>query len=241
MNRALLLSAALIALAPMAACSTDGRTSFSAGGATGASAPGDSDGGSSGSGSGSGSGSASVEGDGTLGRVTGQGAAGGALASAGNAGDLVNDSGVIEAGDDTIDPMARVSVAGETVVGNDGTGTTQAIGLSAASETQNAGQVATVGVLANGQVTTASLSSDETNLADNGAIGLAAGEDQVIGENGDPIAGSIASPSNAQGTIAGVNALSGDQIANVQVNGQGATTGGLVDQVTTTIGGLTGN
>lgn len=233
----LIHAVAVSALIASAGCSSGG-TRFAVGSGLGASG-----GGSAGSGasapsdSGSSGGSSSqARQSGPSGTVTRTGAkaddvTGGALASAGNASGLLNDTGLGEAGDNAIDPLARVSVDGDTVVGSTAPNTRQALGVNVGGGTGQ-GQIATVNALQDGQIVTASLSDgivgDASGAAD--ALGVSANNDRVLGSgdsavqvgvlsNGQVVSASLADNGALNGVTDATNGLVGVAANNEQVIG----------------------
>lgn len=258
-----LCSAALLGILT-AACSSDGRVAFGGGSSFaggvkpggGSSSSGDGSGGVSGGGGGGnssdgGASPASASNDeGTASRIVA--GADDALTSAGNVGDLLtesgggalDDSGLVETADNTIDPLARVSVDDDTIVGSGAANSSQALGVSALSESQTQGDVATLGVLTNGQVLTADANVAEGGST-NGLIGAGAHGDQVIGEPNDAIAVSALSPT-AEGEVASANVLNNGDLLNVDIEqpDSGGAQGlieGAVEAVAGAGGGLLAN
>lgn len=219
----MLCSVALVALLPLAGCASDGRVSTSGGfGASAASAP---------SGGGSGDGGDTGEDSSSDGGAEAMTFGSAVVASSGNLGDAVSE-GDPESFDDSISPLARVSLANESITsGSD----RSALGLSAASDTQEQGDVATFGVLSGGEVITA-----DTQGLSNGAsdlVGVTADGEQVVGEGDEQLVGiGAASPNDASGEVASVNLLNDPQTADIHVDG--ATTS-LVEDVTAGLGSLT--
>jgi hypothetical protein len=247
---------AILAAIGLAACSSDGRVSFGAGSGVGtASAP---SGAGSGSGSGSASndtaggasgvdsgqsasdgGSQQAAAGGTTSRLAdnvdqalsdNSGAGATTLASVGNVGDLLtqsgengpignllNESGVTESADNVIDPLGRVSVGEETLIGSGDSGDRQSIGVSALAESQNYGDEASIGVLSNGQVLTVDPEFAENSQGDD-LIGVMADNDQIVGSGGETVGVSVLSSPGDSGQAASAGVLSGDTIVDVQVN-----------------------
>jgi hypothetical protein len=214
-----LCGVALAALIPISACSSSGRVGFAGdlgGSPSGPSQPADpnpdpSQGG----------------GDPALADAVNDGADT-VLAAAGNlTGNLLpNGGGDVGEG---ADALGRVTVGDETIVGEQGSRAPTAIGLSVNSETQEQGELATLGVLNNGQV----IAANEVGNAGGGdLIGARVDGDQVIGEGGQQQVGlGVLSSSDERGEIADVNLLTGNQIIDVELNnsanGEGA--GSLTD------------
>lgn len=261
---------AILAAIGLAACSSDGRVSFGAGSGVGtASAPNGSGsannntngGGGSDSGSNNDGGSQqAAAGDGTTGRLVDNidqainDGSGPTLASIGNVGSLLtqsgesgpvgsllNETGLTEAADATIDPLGRVSVGDEILIGASDSGASQSLGVSVLSDSQNQGDVASIGVLSNGQVV-----SVDTQIAENGEgdlLGVIADNDQVIGQGAEPVSVGVLSSSDADGDIASANVLNDGTIADVRVNATNGDTQLPVvgELLNSTLPGLTGN
>lgn len=152
---------------------------------------------------------------------------------------------------DLADPLGRVTVGDRTVLGAGGSG--GPLGVSALSPTQQAGSVATVGVLSGGQIATVGTGTPNTPVTNasgpaTGLLGLNVGGNQVVGSgSGNPaIDLNVLSPTGASGTAVTGNILSNGQPVGVGVSGApGATgganpVGGLLGGVTGTVGGLLG-
>jgi hypothetical protein len=202
MKRIALISAAVAALISVSGCSSNGRFGFngglgaSGGGSGGSNAP---------SGAGSGSGGASS----TLSTLSDS--ADGVVATAGN---LVSGGGQGDFGQAT-DPLGRITVANERVIDGDSNG---AIGLSAASDHQEQGQFATLGVLHNGQV----IASNEIEPASSSGdlIGVSADDDQVIGQGQhQQVDLDLLASGDSQGDLASADLLTAGQIVDIEVNG----------------------
>lgn len=151
--------------------------------------------------------------------------------------------------DDLADPLGRVTVGDRTILGAGGDG--GPLGVSVLSPTQQAGSVATVGVLSGGQVATVGVGTPNTPTTTasgpaTGLLGLNVGGNQVVGSSsGNPaIDLNVLSPTGASGTAVTGNILSNGQPVGVGVSGApGATgganpVGGLLGGVTGTVGGL---
>jgi hypothetical protein len=219
-------TAMIITAFALSACSSDGSLAFGGG-----------------VGGGRASGSA-----GASGATTSDG--GGAFASSGNVSDLLSLSGqgagdladndAMQAAGDLADPLARVSVNDEAVVGADNGGA-QALGVSALSAGQDQGDVATVGVLANGQVATANVNGEGQN-GDN-LIGAQANDDQIIGGQNDALGVNALSTTSQQGSIGTASVLNNGQIADAQLTAPQGSNGAVantVNSVTNTLNSLTG-
>jgi hypothetical protein len=195
----LICGAALIAVLPLSACSSNGRVSTAGGFGASAAPP-------------AGQPSGDDDGDGSSGDGSTTSTLGGALfVTAGNLGDTL-ESGDPNSLPDDPSPLARVSVGEERAFG--GGSSSSALGLSLGSETQEQGDVATLGVLSDGEVITA----DASGAANGDLIGATLDGDQVVGEGDQQSIGVGAlSPSGSSGDVASVNVLSGGQALDVQV------------------------
>lgn len=150
---------------------------------------------------------------------------------------------------DLADPLGRVSIGDRTILGQGGNG--GPVGVSVLSPTQQAGSVATVGVLSGGQVATVGVGTPNTPTTTatgpaTGLLGLTVGGNEVIGSGqGNPaIDLNVLSPGGASGTAVTGNILSNGQPVGVGVSGAPGTTGGanpvggVLGGVTGTVGGL---
>lgn len=262
---------------------TGGGTGGGAGGGTGGGGTGGGSGGSGGGSGGGGAGSASASG--ALERTTDGvgGLAGGVLATAGNA-PLLNQTGlgeglqtirgglqtsglgglpvvgptvdgVVKTGDNTLNPVAKVVVLDQPLLGSGAGDSAQLVGVSALSPTQTQGQLATVGVLSGGE----GLNARVTKVASTGdLLNVSLGEHKLIGGDGPALIGaSVLSPTQSQGTLATAGALSGGGAPGAGpaapsaagaltpvtgvLGGVTGTVGGVVHGVTGLLGGLTNN
>ena len=147
--------------------------------------------------------------------------------------------GVVKTGDNTLNPVAKVVVLDQPLLGSGADSSTQLVGVSALSPTQTQGQLATVGVLSSGQT----LNAGVTEVASAGELlNVSLGDKTLIGGGEQALIGaSVLSPTQAQGTLATAGVLSGGgataagprtPVTNV--------VGGVVGGVTGTVGGLTG-
>lgn len=131
--------------------------------------------------------------------------------------------------DEAADPLGRITVVNAPII--DGDGQNGALGLSVASDTQQRGDLLSLGVLQNGQVIAANDVSQSGDL-----IGATAGESQLIG-NGDSqqVSVDLLTPGDSEGDLLGVDVLSGEEIVDVEVNGSGS---GLLENLTSPIADL---
>jgi hypothetical protein len=138
---------------------------------------------------------------------------------------------------EALDPLARVSVGGHTIIGGGDGEALTALGVSVASQQQADGQLATLGVLKDGQIVAANAIGPGAN---GDLIGATAGGRQVIGQGqSQAIGAGLLSPTQTQGDVASVNVLSGGDILNVQVPGATPGAGGSVVQgVVNTVGNV---
>jgi hypothetical protein len=153
--------------------------------------------------------------------------------------------GVVQTGDNTLNPVAKVVVLDQAVLGSSADNSAQLVGVSALSPTQSQGQLATLGVLPSGQglqdgvgqVTSASGELLNVSIGDRTLIG---GGDQAL------IGASVLSPTQAQGTLATAGVLSGGGATpgatalTPVTNAVGGVVGGVTDLVGGVTGGLTG-
>lgn len=223
------------ACAMFAACSTDGRMSFAGGGESkpppsgGSGAPPD---------------EPPSAAPGTLARTLD--GAQQVLASAGNVGDLLRQSGVVDetftlvdqtglapALDGVIDPLARVSVGEGALIGAGGD-SRQALGVSLLSSDQNAGDVATIGVLANGAIASFAVNPEAESA---NVLGVVVQDQTVVGGDNPVIALGAVSGAQAQGDLLGVDVLNGDQILGVSAGDGAEGAGALLEGVTGALAG----
>jgi hypothetical protein len=200
MTRFHLLSVALIALTATSACS---HGNYNAGAALGGAS---STGPQSGSGDNGGGAASSSGGVNLSDRLAGT------LASAGN---LVDTSGV-SGPSNALAPAASATLNGTTIVGGAGP---SALAANIGAGTQSSGQMITVGVLSNGQVSAPS-TQDGSGAAAPGAnlIGANANDQQVLAGGPNQIIGaSVGSHNPQQGSAASANVLSNGQLANTSV------------------------
>jgi fibronectin-binding autotransporter adhesin len=143
-----------------------------------------------------------------------------------------------------LDPLGRVVVGNQTLVGEaNGTGVT-AIGLNVGSDAQPQGELATLGVLTNGQI----IATNTLGPSGGGdLIGATLTGNQIIGQGkSQEIGVGVLSPTPTAGNTLGVNVLRGGQVVDVAIGGQSLTSGltGTVTGIltgqgpTTTIGGV---
>lgn len=130
--------------------------------------------------------------------------------------------GVLGAVAQITDPLGRVTIGDRTVVGA-ANGSGGPLGVSVLSPNQNTGQVATVGVLAGGNVAAVGLGQPSTpvqaaNGPATGVLGLNVGGHQILGQQGAPAVDlAILSPTGAAGTAVTGNVLSNGQPLGVGV------------------------
>ena len=229
-------------------------------------------GGSSGGGSGGGSASAA----GTLERTSDGvgGLAGGVLATAGNA-PLLNQTpagsalqtvgtglqadglaglpvlgapvgAVVERADNTLNPLGKVVVLDQPIIGSEAAASTQLVGVSALSPSPTQGQLATVGVLSGAGLKPAA-GVGRLASADN-LLNVSVGDRTILGGREGPalVGASVLSPVQAQGTVATAGVLSGAQVGAAGplapvtgvVSGVTGAVGGVVQGATGLLGGL---
>ena len=150
--------------------------------------------------------------------------------------------GVVKTGDNTLNPVAKVVVLDQPVLGSGADSSTQLVGVSALSPTQTQGQLATVGVLSSGQT----LNAGVTEVASAGELlNVSLGDKTLIGGGEQALIGaSVLSPTQAQGTLATAGVLSGGGATATAAGPLTPVTnvvGGVVGGVTGTVGGLTGS
>jgi hypothetical protein len=168
-------------------------------------------------------------------------------------------AGVVKTADNAINPLGKVVVLDQTVLGSSASASNQLVGVSALSPGQAQGQLATVGVLSSGGGAAGPLAplaqaGDLLKVSVDGAT-LVGGQGQAL------IGASVLSPTQAQGTAvtAGVLSGGGGTAANPLapatglvgglVGGGGTSPGaallapvaGVVGGVTGVVGGLLGN
>jgi hypothetical protein len=222
-----LCAAALVALLPLAACSSNGRLAYS-GGLGGGSSSG---GGSGGSGAGAPTPPSSAN-DATLTDDAGD-AASVTLASAGNLAADLEDGELNDA-----NALGRVTVGDQHILGEDAD--SGLLGVNVVSQAEAEGELATIGLLANGQL----ISANQVSANGNGdLIGAVAGENRIIGEGEQQqVSLDLLSNSDAQGDVIGVDALSDTQTTAVEVHGgtvlDNLGHGGVLDGVTNAAGAL---
>lgn len=220
---------------------------------------------------GGGDGSGGIAASGALERTTDgvSGLAGGVLATAGNA-PLLNQTGlgdglqtvgtglqsngltglpvlgptvdgVVKTGDGALNPVAKVVVLDQPVLGSSADSSAQLVGVSALSPTQTQGQLATVGVLSSGQT----LNAGVTEVASAGELlNVSLGDKTLIGGGDQALIGaSVLSPTQAQGTLATAGVLSGAGTTGAAGPLTPVTNvvGGVVGGVTGTVGGVAGS
>lgn len=149
--------------------------------------------------------------------------------------------GVVKTADGTLNPVAKVVVLDQPVLGSSADRSAQLVGVSALSPTQTQGQLATVGVLSSGQT----LNAGVTEVASAGELlNVSLGDKTLIGGGEQALIGaSVLSPTQAQGTLAtaGVLSGSGTDAAAGPLTPVTNVVGGVVGGVTGTVGGLTGS
>lgn len=214
-----------------AACSSDGELAMGGGASSGGSSAG---GGAATSGTSDGSTARLVDSASDLndGLLATAGNVGGLLENSGGldgALDAVSETGVTETIDGTIDPLARVTVGDETPLGAGDPEASQMLGLSVGSDAQAEGDAVTLGVLSDGQVLTASASeTDGAALGDNSLLGLAAQDEQVLGDTDSALSVNALGENNTQGDALTVNALNGGDLVSLQGgDGSNALSGAL--------------
>lgn len=235
---------ALAAIFSLGACSSSGLSGLGGIGAPSGHAAND-NGAGSGSGSGSGSGAGAGSGSPATKSSAAAGSTGRLVSGVGNGGealreitDVVMASNLPQTLDGVVDPLAAVSVGGARLLGSTAQGATQQLGVSVLSPTQSQGELATIGVLSNGQVANVALPVLGAGGMPIGGdlLGVALTDQQVLGGVNNAIGVGLLAPANATGDIASVNLLSGGQIANVQVNGSTNSGDGLVGSLLTPLG-----
>jgi hypothetical protein len=216
------------------------------------------------SGGGAGGSSGGAAGTGTLGRTADSAQqAAGILVTAGNA--ALEDAGgpaegaggtadgVVGRVDDLVDraagaadgrlnPLGKVTVSDQPVIGSGDADSSQAVGASVLSPTQAEGSRATLGVGSDSEPATAALNGQSLTDAAGAKAGQAASvtlRDQTLvgGGGGSPLVGaSVGSPSQATGSLATAGALSGGKAVTLG-NGGGSPLPGAGGSV---LGGVTG-
>lgn len=131
--------------------------------------------------------------------------------------------------DEAFDPLGRVTVVDAPII--DGDDEEGALGLSVASDTQQRGDLLSLGVLQDGQVIAANDVSQSGDL-----IGAVAGDHQLIGEgDSQQVSVDLLTPGDSEGDLIGVDVLAGGQIVDVEVNGSES---GLVENLTSPVADL---
>ncbi len=134
-------------------------------------------------------------------------------------------------GDALLDPAAKVTLASDPVVGSSDPASSQLVGVSATSANPAEGDVATVNALEGGQVVNTQLDAEplvtaaqdagvDTSLADNQQIVAGDIDDTAIASDPALVDGSVLTGEPANGDLAGVNVLTGDDTVSLQVDDQ---------------------
>lgn len=154
---------------------------------------------------------------------------------------------VVNAADNTLNPLGKVVVLDRPIVGSEAAASTQLVGVSALSPAQTQGQLATVGVLSSGAGLKPAAGVGQLASADN-LLNVSVGDRTLLGggEGTALVGASVLSPTQAQGTVATAGVLSGGQasaagpLAPVTgvVSGVTGAVGGVVQGATGLLGGL---
>ncbi len=144
---------------------------------------------------------------------------------------------VVQTADNTLNPLGKVVVLDQTVLGSSAGNSTQLVGVSALSPTQTTGQLATVGVLSSGQTLTPAQGLGSLASAGN-LLNVSVGDRTLLGGGGSALIGaSVLSPTQAQGTLATAGVLSGGSTSGTSPL---APVTGVVSGVTGAVSGVLG-
>lgn len=144
---------------------------------------------------------------------------------------------VVQTADNTLNPLGKVVVLDQTVLGSSSATSSQLVGVSALSPTQTTGQLATVGVLSSGQTLTPAQGLGSLASAGN-LLNVNVGDRTLLGGEGSALIGaSVLSPTQAQGTLATAGVLSGGATSGA---GPLAPVTGVVSGVTSAVSGVLG-